>query len=63
MPTARIITRFPDRAASLRKTLTISGYRVQIVSPEQKVSGWADIEYDLDAMPEYAEGAVATPAP
>ena len=53
MPTARIITRFPDRAASLRKTLMDSGYKVQIVAPEQKVSGLADIEYDLDAMPEF----------
>lgn len=59
MPTARIITRFPDRAASLRKTLTDSGYKVQIVAPDQKVSGLADIEYDLDAMNEFAPQASA----
>ena len=51
MPTARIITRFPDRAASLRKTLLDSGYKVEVVPPERS-SGFADIEYDLDSSDE-----------
>src|SRR3954466_9015340 len=56
MPTAHIITRFPERAASLRKTLADSGYRVEVLQPGQSGSRTADLEYDLDAMPEYQSG-------
>src|SRR4051812_28792879 len=53
MPTAHIITRFPERAAPLRKTLADSGYRVEVLQPGQSGSRPPDLEYDLDAMPEY----------
>lgn len=59
MPTARIITRFPERAASLRKTLLKAGYHVEVVTPDC-ASGPADLEYDLDQMPEYASKATET---
>lgn len=54
MPTARIVTRSPERARSLRKTLLDSGYHVEVLSPEEALHGTADLEYDLDEMPEYA---------
>jgi hypothetical protein len=54
MPKARIVTRFPERARSLRKTLLDSGYHVEVLSPEDALRGTADLEYDLDEMPEYA---------
>jgi hypothetical protein len=54
MPIARIVTRFPERAAALRKTLLDSGYRVEVLRPEQALQGEADIQYDIDDMPEYA---------
>ena len=54
MPIARIVTRFPERAASLRKTLLDSGYRVEVLRPEESLHGEADIQYDIDDMPEYA---------
>lgn len=54
MPIARIVTRFPERAASLRKTLLDSGYRVEVLRPEDATPGEADIQYDIDDMPEYA---------
>ncbi len=54
MPIARIVTRFPERAAALRKTLLDSGYRVEMLRPEDAVRGEADIQYDIDDMPEYA---------
>src|SRR5262245_719322 len=54
MPTARIVTRSPERARSLRKTLRDSGYHVEVLSPEEALHGTADLEYDLDEMPEYA---------
>lgn len=53
MPTARIITRFPERAASLRKTLSDSGYRVEVVPPDCHPKGPADVEYDLDDSLEF----------
>ena len=61
MPTARIVTRFPERAASLRKTLLDSGYHVDVVRPEDAQRGAADLEYDIDEMPEYT-GQPDTPA-
>lgn len=54
MPIARIVTRFPERAAALRKTLLDSGYRVEVLRPEEALQGEADIQYDIDDMPEYA---------
>lgn len=54
MPIARIVTRFPERAASLRKTLLDSGYHVEVVRPEDARNKAADIQYDIDEMPEYA---------
>lgn len=53
MPIARIVTRFPQRAAALRKTLLDSGYRVEVLRPEEALHGEADLQYDLDDMPEY----------
>lgn len=64
MPTAHIFTRFPERAAPLRKTLADSGYRVEILRPGQSGSRTADVEYDLDSMPEYASaGPVSSAEP
>jgi hypothetical protein len=61
MPTARIVTRSPERARSLRKTLLDSGYHVEVLSPEEALHGTADLEYDLDEMPEYTGQPQAQP--
>jgi len=55
MPIARIVTRFPERAASLRKTLHDSGYHVEVVRPDEPQHRPADIEYNIDDVPEYAD--------
>ena len=61
MPIARIVTRFPERAAALRKTLLDSGYRVEVLRPEEALRDEADIQYDIDDMPEYT-GQTDAPA-
>jgi hypothetical protein len=55
MPIARIVTRFPERAASLRKTLHDSGYHVEVVRPDEPQHRPADIEYNIDDLPGYAD--------
>lgn len=60
MPKARIITRFPERAAALRKTLKDSGYHVEVVPPECDRTSPADLEYELDDATESAAIAPIT---
>jgi hypothetical protein len=57
MPLARIFTDVPDRARDLRQALLASGYTVEVSSPAVQQSGPADLEIDLDRMPDLPNGA------
>ncbi len=50
MPIARIITSMPEFSGGLVRDLNSRGFEVHIISPEQPVSGIADLEIKLEAM-------------
>ncbi|HEY1801902.1 MAG TPA: hypothetical protein VGG46_13285 [Terriglobales bacterium] len=50
MPIARIITSMPEFSGGLVRDLNSRGFEVHIISPEQAVSGTADLEIKLEAM-------------
>lgn len=62
MPTARIITSMPEFSGGLVRDLNSRGFEVQILSPEQAISGKADLEIKLEVVASLSETAKA-PAP
>ena len=50
MPTARIISSEPQRAAEIARSLAESGFDVQVVSPLEPQDSDCDLEIDLDQM-------------
>ena len=60
MPIARIITSMPELSGGLVRDLNSRGFEVHIISPEQKVSGTADLEIRLEAMSRPASTEVPT---
>jgi hypothetical protein len=52
MPTVRIITAAPERAAQVALTFVENGFTVQVVSAEDARSTDAEFEIDLDSLPD-----------
>jgi hypothetical protein len=52
MPTARIISSYPERAANVAQFLRDNGFSVEIVSPLHAQNSPCDYEIDADALPD-----------
>jgi hypothetical protein len=62
MPTARIITSTPEFSGGLVRDLNTRGFEVQILSPEQPISGQADLEIKFEVAAS-SPAIVEAPAP